>query len=134
MTILVRDAGHERCKVVVRRAERLDDDPSLLLADIDRLIKAHMRGFQHRSRNPHGSAVPPLLHHALHRSPLIATMYLPSRYIVRKIIRPTGCVLRHPTFGLGDGLDGLRRSAKPPLAIRLRRLLRGLSRQPDPRC
>jgi hypothetical protein len=45
---------HYGLDVVARRMERVDDDPPVLLAQIDRLIETHLRGLQDGSRDAQG--------------------------------------------------------------------------------
>jgi hypothetical protein len=65
--VFVRDAGNQDSDIVACGSQRLDNDPTSFLPNIDRLIQAHLRRFQHRGWDAYGRTIAPLLHHALHR-------------------------------------------------------------------
>src|SRR5208282_6837870 len=56
----------KRIQIVSFRCNRLDDDPTALLANVHRLIKAERRRRHYRSRNAHGGAVAPFLDECFH--------------------------------------------------------------------
>jgi hypothetical protein len=60
------DPLHELVEIVFFAPDRFDYNAPGLLPHLDSLIEAQLSGLHHGSRNPHGSAIAPLLDHNPH--------------------------------------------------------------------